>query len=121
MESIEAIAIRLERELLDPAVRADSRRLDALIADDFAEVGASDRIFGKPEVLARLPVEHGVAFTVEDMAARTLAPGVVLVTYTAVRSHDGHHARSHRSSIWVRNAGGWQMRYHQGTPVEAAA
>lgn len=118
MKSIEATVIRLEQELLDPAVRADPRRLDALIADDFTEVGASGRSFGKPEVLARLPVERGVAFIVKDMVACVLAPNVALVTYTAVRTHDGHSTRSYRSSVWVRNAGGWQMRYHQGTHVE---
>lgn len=121
MESIETTVIRLEQALLDPLVRADPRRLDTLIADDFVEVGASGRAFGKSEVLARLPVERGVAFGVEDMAACVLAPGVVLVTYTAVRSHGGHCTRSRRSSVWVRNAGGWRMRYHQGTLVEGQA
>ena len=119
MKSIEAIVIGLEQELLDSVVRADPRRLDALIADDFTEVGASGRGFGKSEVLARLPAEHGVAFAVKNMVACVLAPNVALVTYTAVRSHDGHSASSRRSSVWVRNAGGWQMRYHQGTYVES--
>jgi len=49
------------------------------------------------------------------MKAHTLAAGVILVTYTAERTHEGVTARSLRCSVWVDNAGGWQMRYHQGT------
>lgn len=55
MENAEAIVMQLERDLLEPDVRSDARRLDALIADDFLEVGAAGRAFGKSEVLIRLP------------------------------------------------------------------
>ncbi|MFQ1625766.1 DUF4440 domain-containing protein [Lysobacter zhanggongensis] len=107
--------MKLEYELLEPAVRSDVRRLDALIADDFVEVGAAGRPFGKAEVVDRLPGETGVAFRARAMQAHALAPSVVLVTYAAERSHQGHTTCSLRSSVWVKNAGGWQMRYHQGT------
>ncbi len=109
--------LQLERDLLDPAVRADAARLDALVADDFLEVGASGRSFGKPEVMTRLPVEQDVAFMAEAMQAHALADDVVLVTYTAERRSGGETVRSLRSSIWIRTARGWQMRYHQGTPT----
>ncbi len=115
MDSIEATVMQLELELLDSAVRSDAARLDTLIADDFLEVGASGLSFGKAVVLARLPEEHGVAFSTNAMQAYTLAPNVVLVTYIAERSHQGHTTRSLRSSVWLKNSGGWQMRYHQGT------
>ena len=115
MDNIEATIMQLELDLLDPAVRADSVRLDALIADDFLEVGASGLSFGKAVVLARLPDENGVSFSASAMQAYILAPTVVLVTYAAERSQQGHTNRSLRSSVWVKSPGGWQMRYHQGT------
>lgn len=115
MQDDEQLVMRLERELLDPAVRSDRARLHALLADDFQEVGARGWAFGKPEVLARLPGEDGVAFRASGMQAHTLAPGVILVTYAAERSHEGQTAHSLRSSVWVEREHDWQMRYHQGT------
>ena len=115
MESNEELVMRLERELLEPAVRADRAQLDSLLTNDFHEVGSRGWSFGKPDVLARLPEESGIAFRASDMLAHTLAPDVILVTYTAERTHQGLTARSFRSSVWVKTNGGWQMRYHQGT------
>jgi hypothetical protein len=48
----------------------------------------------------------------------TLAPGVVLVTYNAVRQDESEEqlAYSLRSSIWRLSEGRWQMIFHQGTP-----
>ena len=121
MDSTESIVMQLERDLLDPSVRNDRERLVRLIADDFQEVGAAGNSFGKDNVLARLPSESGVAFTASEMAAATLADNVILVTYVATRSHAGTTLRSKRSSLWVRNSIGWQMRYHQGTNSETSA
>lgn len=115
MDGIESTVVQLENELLDPAVRSDARRLDALISDDFVEVAASGRSFGKAEVLQRVPEETGIVFHASAMQAHVLATGVVLVTYSAERSQGGHSARSFRSSVWIKSIGGWQMRYHQGT------
>jgi Uncharacterized protein conserved in bacteria len=121
MDSLQQLVIKLERELLDPAIRADSNRLSHLIADDFWEVGATGRSFGKADVLARLPHETGIDFLATAMEAHVLAPNVVLVTYTAERTHEGRATCSLRSSVWVSNGSVWQMRYHQGTNVDTAA
>lgn len=45
----------------------------------------------------------------QDLAVDELADGIALVTYTL----DG----TWRSSIWIREDGRWQMRFHQGTTV----
>lgn len=117
VDSIEATVMKLERELLEPAVRADATRLDALLAAEFLEVGAGGRSFGKAEVLSRLPDEQGVSFSVGTTQAHALAADVALVTYSVKRSHLGQVAYSLRSSVWIKSADGWQMRYHQGTSV----
>jgi len=121
MDSLEQQVIKLERALLDPAVRADADRLSRLIADDFQEVAATGRCFDKDKVVARLPHETGGGFLATAMEAHVLAPDVVLVTYTAERTHADHTARSLRSSVWVSHDDAWQMRYHQGTNAGAAA
>ncbi len=106
---------QLELALLDPSGRSDTTLLDRLIADDFTEVGASGRTFGKDEVLARLPSESGVSFHAEHLAVNLLSPTVGLVTYAATRSASGTAVHSRRCSIWRHNQGQWQMVYHQGT------
>ena len=115
MDAVEANVMRLECELLEPSVRADALRLDQLLAEDFLEVGATGRAFGKPDVLGRLPSESGIRFATSEMRAQVLAENVVLVTYLATRTHAGQARRSWRSSIWILSPQGWQMRYHQGT------
>lgn len=107
--------MRLERELLEPATRANVMRVGALLTDDFFEVGATGQSFGKAEILSWLPSESGKSFTVSAMRAATLSDGVMLVTYAAEKAHEGNVTRSLRSSVWVKNPGGWQMRYRQGT------
>ncbi len=106
---------QLELELLDPAGRSDSVLLDRLIADDFIEVAASGRAFGKDEVLARLPSETGILFRAEDLTVRLIAPTVGLVTYSVTRTAGGAPAVSRRCSIWRLDQKQWRMVYHQGT------
>lgn len=115
MKGFQVIVKELELELLQPATRASVQRLDALLADDFREVGATGHSFDKAHVLARLPGESGVAFLATEMQSHLLAPTVVLVTYVGERTYEGTVTRSRRSSVWVNIAGSWKMRYHQGT------
>ncbi|NZA27518.1 DUF4440 domain-containing protein [Luteimonas sp. SJ-92] len=120
-DALRAHLVGLELMLLDAAVRASPARLDALIAADFREIAASGRMFGKDEVLARLPLETGVGFRAEAMEVRAVAPGVVLLVYRAHREAGGRCAVSRRSSLWRRDAEGWRMAFHQGTPLEEGA
>jgi ribonuclease HI len=101
--------LALERALLDPEVRHDPQHLDALLHEDFLEFGASGRRWDKAAVVAALPREPGGAPpALSDVDAAVLAPGVVLITYTA--------RAALRSSLWLRGSdGAWRMRFHQGT------
>ncbi|MEF3081145.1 DUF4440 domain-containing protein [Luteimonas sp. SMYT11W] len=111
----------LERALLDPAVRADRARLDGLIAEDFLEIGASGAVFGKADVLARLPGEIGVAYEALSMRVQRIGADVARVLYTVRREADGEARHSLRSSWWRLDADGcWRMVFHQGTPDTGA-
>jgi len=111
----------LERALLDPAVRADAARLDALIAEDFMEIGASGAVFGKSNVMMRLPGESGVVFEVGRMRAHRVSDDVFRLVYAAARRAGGDMRRSLRSSWWRHDADGqWRMVFHQGTPDTGA-
>ena len=118
---LEAQLRALEERLLDPQVRASPQALGQLLADEFVELGSSGRVWDKQGVLAALPGESGVRYSLENLRARRLAPDVALVTYRATRTElpAGRESHSLRSSIWQFRDGRWQMVFHQGTPTGA--
>ena len=111
---------RLERRHLDPAVRSSAVLLNELLADDFVEIGASGRVFDKTEVISSLPGSAALEFSVTELVVRQLAPDVALATYALRSRAPGSQGdrRSLRSSLWVRRSDRWQLRFHQGTPVQ---
>jgi hypothetical protein len=110
----------LEESLLDPAIRRDSAQVTALLAEDFEEFGASGRVWTREQILDLLATEIYEPPSMEEFRCHTIADGVVLVTYRAVRTdpHSGERATTLRSSIWTEQSGIWRVRFHQGTPAE---
>jgi hypothetical protein len=111
----------LEERLLASEVRASPAVLDALLDEEFLEIGASGRTFDKRATIALLAAEAPVARTLRSFEARVLAPGVVLVTYRVTRHANPPHAdppfESLRSSVWRERDGDWRLVFHQGTPA----
>ena len=106
---------RLEKRLLDPAVRASATVVAELLDDDFMEFGSSGGIYDKTQVIEGLSQEAAVERTVMDLEVPQLTPDLGLVTYRATR-HGEPPVHSLRSSIWRRTGGQWCMLFHQGTP-----
>lgn len=109
-------AIAAELALLKPEVRNSPQKLEALLAPDFTEIGASGRHWTRTEIIAALlaegdeppsPVTHA------NMAGRVVAPGLVLLTYDTTSDL----GRARRSSLWRQSANDWQVVHHQGTPL----
>lgn len=106
--------VALERALLDPAVRRSRPRLEAVLTEDFTEVGASGRSWTREAVVEALLAERATGPSpVEDVRAVALGEDVVLVTYLS----DPAQRPARRSSVWHRRDGAWRLRHHQGTPV----
>lgn len=116
---------QLEMELHHPGVRLDKARLQALLHAGFHEVGRSGRAYDRPTILRFLAAQgrsaEGPPDVVPDQfAVHVLGPDAALLTYrAALRQADGSLTRhTLRSSVWRREAGGWQLFYHQGTAAE---
>jgi hypothetical protein len=107
-------AIAQELRLLDPAVRADRRSVDALLAPDFTEVGQGGKVWTRDAVLDALAQEPAVASTPIALGGRVVSAGLVLVFYETAGS-SGPPVR--RTTLWRETPGGWQAVFHQGTPV----
>ena len=102
----------LERELLSPAVRADSSRVAAILHPDFEEIGSSGRIWSRDAIVNELAGEDSESVDIEVLGCDVLAQDAVLLT---ARTSDSRGSAL-RSSLWLRVDGRWRLRFHQGTP-----
>lgn len=112
-ESDTDVVARLERELLDPAVRADSSRVAALLHPDFEEIGRSGRLWGRDATVQALAAEDSEAVDFfELLGTERLTSETILLT---ARTADSRGSTL-RSSLWMRANSRWRLRFHQGTP-----
>lgn len=106
--------VALEVALLTPEVRRSRVRLEELLDPEFAEIGASGRSWSRAAIIEMLTKGEDrvrVPLPTAEMAGRSIAPGLILLTY--VSDPDGRAAR--RSSLWQRSEESWRMLFHQGT------
>jgi len=114
-----AVLLGLELELLDPAVRRDRERVQALLAEDFEEFGSSGGVWTRDEIVSSLATEAYEPPALADFRCRLLAPGAALVQYKTERidAETGRRKTVNRCSIWIEEIGRWRMLFHQGTPA----
>jgi hypothetical protein len=114
---VAARLLAFERQLMDPVFRKDRAAVSSLLAKDFREFGASGREWSREAILDLLETEPSQpAPQVEDFRIQPLTADAVLVTYRTIRPA----IQANRSSIWIQNASGWQVLFHQGTKVPEA-
>lgn len=119
-DTIKQQLIALEQLLVQPETRLSAELLNCYLADDFYEIAATGRCFGKADVLERLPNETPPEITQQDFTCRVLADGLAQLTYRAAiqRVESDIVSYSVRSSIYRLNGENWQMIFHQGTACE---
>ena len=81
-----ALICRLEETLVLPELRKSATQVAALLADEFAEIGSSGRIYDRDQIIRQLQQEFGeeAPGTVSDFTARELSDGLILVIYRIV-------------------------------------
>ena len=110
----------LEIALHQPGVRCDVARLSELLHASFYEIGRSGRCYTRADILRELPLEAPpAAIHSQDYRVFEIGDGIALLTYkSAEKNADGKLSRhTLRSSVWLREDGGWKIRFHQGTPA----
>jgi hypothetical protein len=112
-----ANVLELERELQTAECRRDRARVVALLAEDFAEIGASGKVWDRASTLALLEAEGGDDSVIEvhDLTGRIVGDGFIMTRWVSDRA--GRRAR--RTSLWRRDAAGWRLVHHQGTLLPA--
>lgn len=109
----------LERELHSAGTRQSAGRLKELLHPEFREIGRSGREYSRDTILERLIDTEPPHVHAEQFRRVDLESGVALITYKSAHIDATGELRRHsfRSSIWIRGEEGWQMVFHQGTPV----
>ncbi len=110
---------RLERDLLQGESRKSVKKLNELIADDFFEIGQSGIWYAKQDVMNIVPRLAGVRYIMHKFQAKQIDSNTILVTFEASKEIVENHqrTRSVRTSIWQKRNQGWQIIFHQGTPI----
>lgn len=111
----------LERSLHDYEVRKQTSQLVKLLHPELIEIGYSGNTFDFKSTLRDVPNEAKPNFSVysKDYQIHPINETLVQLFYQEAReSKDGSLSRhAKRCSIWQKTDAGWQMRYHQATPV----
>lgn len=112
----------LEESLWRTETRFDTALMEKVFAPDFFEFGRSGRTYTRAEMLFDPTDRRPIVATLllPEFHARHLSEDVVQVTYVSEVMHDGKLLRGNRSSNWSRTSDGWQLRFHQGTPIRAS-
>ena len=108
----------LEVRVMTAAGVGRSQDIAEFMADDFLEIGASGHKYSKSDVLGALPSLPRRKFSLTDFQVRELAPDIVLVNYRSQAVAKDSIAWAHRTTIWARRGGKWQIVFHQATPTK---
>ena len=101
-----------------PELGTSAAELDRQAAPDFWEIGASGRRYSREFVLATVAARHESGqpeepWETSDFSCHAVAPDTYLLTYDLRQG-----ARlTRRTTLWRRTGDGWQIVFHQGTPV----
>ena len=108
---------QLEEGLWIAETRFDMDWMERRLAPDFFEFGRSGRVYRREDTLAIEGQPIDARLPLKDFKVRLISPNVALVTYISAVTYEGVEDIGNRSSIWSRTESGWQLRFHQGTPV----
>ncbi len=114
-ESFEELR-KLEESLYVTKTRFDSAYVSRIFAPGFFEFGKSGRIYTREEALAAPSHEINAQLPLKNFKVHPVTNDIVLVTYVSEVQSDTLEV-TNRSSLWMRTRNGWQLQFHQGTPV----
>ncbi len=122
MDGIEAQIRQLEIKLLHTDMKGNPSVLNALLAEDFEEIGSTGRIGSRQAVIDWL-LNKSIhdRWSMIHFRVKVLSDDLVLAIYQAqkIGGSDSVGKGSIRSSIWKRTGSGWKMVFHQGSKLSS--
>ncbi len=99
------------------ATRYDEAFMQATLASDFFEVGRAGQMHTRDAVLSAAPQLIAAVLPLRELEIRLLDDNTAQLTYSSESASAAGRVLARRSSIWSRTSRGWQLRFHQGTPI----
>jgi hypothetical protein len=106
---------RLEESMWIEATRFNEAFMKNTLAPDFFEFGKSGKMHTRDAVLGAVRRAIDITLPLRDFGIRLLDQNTAQITY--ISEAGSGDVRARRSSIWSRTSHGWQLRFHQGTPI----
>lgn len=107
----------LEEDLWTRETRFDLKWMERVLHPRFDEFGASGKHHTRSDTLEVADQPILARFPLIGYRLDLLSPDVAMARYVTQITYDKVVERARRSSIWVRTDDGWQLRFHQGTPI----
>ena len=107
---------KLEESLWRAETRFDRAYIDGVLAPNFFEFGRSGRRYTREDTLSAGACEIHAKLPLEDLEIIFIRPDTALVTYISEVQY-AVLERANRCSVWIKEANGWRLHFHQGTPI----
>ncbi len=122
MEQLATLIKQLELKLLHTDMRVNPSVADALLSEEFEEIGNDGRVQSRQAVIEwLLHKDAQQRWSLEDFRIKMLSNDVVMAIYRAVKMNASLETylkpskASLRSSIWRRHGDSWKMVFHQAS------
>lgn len=112
-----ALSTRLEESMWIEATPYDESFMQGSLSSDFFEFGRSGRVHTRDAVLSAARHAIAAVLPLRELEIRPLDDNTAQVTYVSEFGTAGGRLLTRRSSIWSKTLKGWQLRFHQGTPI----
>ncbi|MFK7864814.1 MAG: DUF4440 domain-containing protein [Pseudohongiellaceae bacterium] len=111
----------LEEKLWRSETRFNKTYMREVMSPDFFEFGQSGHVYDLEEVLSADSKDIEAELPLPNLKIRQLSDDVFQVTYDSAVVRGKKVQAAHRSSIWSRSEGKWELRFHQGTPYTSGS
>jgi len=121
LSPVEQTLIAGEKSLIEAKKKDDDAYFKRILSDDFALVGVDGKLLAGQEAVDDLGDSNLLELTPYDMKVVMAGEGAAVVTYdaivrTAPEEDQGPPPRyQHFSSVWVKQAGVWKLKFQQAT------
>lgn len=105
-----------ETDFLRASFCQNETLMDERIHPDFLEIGSGGIYYDKPAIIRLLlGIPEDRPIEILDFSLREMGPGLMMVLYQTY--HQVTKEKTARMSLWSENDQGWQLLYHQATPI----
>ncbi|HET9181713.1 MAG TPA: nuclear transport factor 2 family protein [Candidatus Angelobacter sp.] len=120
--TLQATVYNLEHKLAVAEKQQDKHFFQQVLDNNLVYVAYNGLVFNKAKLLTSMKYVDVNNYSIKNLKVRSLGPQAALATYdldinAKVAGTKLPH-KQYASSVWLRNAGGWKLLFHQATPAD---